>query len=1008
MSSSLHSSQKQLSHRYALSNPLPKHFVQIQQLCRKVYPFSKPWSLSQLESHRSYFPDGQLIVIDKETNTVVGLAFSLMITWNDYSPLDNWQDFTSGGYFHNHNPRQGKTLYGAEIMVDPEYRGQGIGKMLYQGRQKIMEKYHLKRIRAGARLRGYYKFKDQMTPKEYVKKVITGELFDPTLSFQLKNKFKVIDVAANYLFNDPESLGYAAVIEWLNPKENSPKEIERHLQSVQLFLDEDRFTPQFLPKELRRLVRKATSLLGQSILELEGEPLFKKIEYYREKLKKLRNKQHIKDPLNSLLANLSRESRLHRVKLTHAFSLQLEIVNVCEASYRTWRLRQKSPPQGLKNKLNLTYVLTAHPTEARSKMAIEVLDQIQRLLIEGIQNNFIFDEAALATQMRKLWIQPLSKNKKPSVMDEAEYIYSLVFDPDIFNFILRDQPGYQLMLRTWVGGDKDGHSGVNKDVMKQCLTKSREHILAFINTKLTHTINDLLTLSEAHKNWKNEIETLSMMQKELNTLKFLFAGDGTKIKTWTLKFHSFLKKASVFTQTHHQIFLIKKVIEFFPAFVLPIEMREDAYHIKNSLTDFREPIRGMLNEIAKIAGALDLISYVRGLVVSRCESSEDITNACQLIHLTSRSKTLRAIPLFESQDALSSSKKIIKNWLKDRKNQEWVQRHWGHRFEIMLGYSDSAKEIGVLPSRLLISRCMDDIDKLMKSFKIKPLFFHGAGGSVARGGGSLKEQISWWSPSAIAHPKMTIQGEMIQRTFATKEILNSHCAYMSIEALRRKSSQLKRERSETLEKFNSIIATEYSLLVNNRSLLSHLLAATPYRYLDILKIGSRPTTRQDNSYLTTASLRAIPWVLCWTQVRSLLPTWWGVGSAWQKLTAREKASLISLYHTDPFLSSFIKILGFTLAKVELDVWELYFSQDNNAPLFKQIRNEYKNAVQCVLDISKEKQLIWYRPWLEESIKLRSTHIHLLNLIQIIAMKNGDEDLMRDTIVGIACGMLTTG
>ena len=139
--------------KYFLTHPLPKHFRQIQDLCKKVYPFAKPWSIEQLESHRSYFPDGQLIVIEEESGKIVGLAFSLIIDWNDYSPQDNWQDFTTGGFFHNHNPKKGKTLYGAEVMVDPEYRGRGIGKLLYRGRQQIVEKYQLKRIRAGARLR---------------------------------------------------------------------------------------------------------------------------------------------------------------------------------------------------------------------------------------------------------------------------------------------------------------------------------------------------------------------------------------------------------------------------------------------------------------------------------------------------------------------------------------------------------------------------------------------------------------------------------------------------------------------------------------------------------------------------------------------------------------------------------------------------------------------------------------------------------------------------------------
>ena len=216
---------------FEILNPGPEHFQAIQDLCLRVYPFAKPWSIEQLESHQKVFPDGQLVVIEKKTKKLVGLAFSLIILWDDYSPHHSWLEFTSKGTFDNHDPTNGKTLYGAEVMVDPDYRGKGLGKMLYQGRQEIVKKYKLKRIRAGARLRGYSTYKDELTPKEYVKKVVEKKIFDPTLSFQLKQGFVVLNVAANYLINDPESLGYAAVIEWLNPDLASKEDIDHSLHS---------------------------------------------------------------------------------------------------------------------------------------------------------------------------------------------------------------------------------------------------------------------------------------------------------------------------------------------------------------------------------------------------------------------------------------------------------------------------------------------------------------------------------------------------------------------------------------------------------------------------------------------------------------------------------------------------------------------------------------------------------------------------------------------------------
>lgn len=992
--------------KYKMINPRPEHFEQIQELCRRVYPFSKPWSLAQLESHRTIFPDGQLIVVDTENKKVVGLAFSLIISWNDYSPQDNWQDFTSAGFFYNHDPKRGTTLYGAEVMVDPDCRSKGIGKMLYEGRLKIVEKYNLKRIRAGARLRGYSKFKDKLTPQEYAKEVVEGKIYDPTLSFQVARGFQVFDVAPNYLFNDPESLGFAAVIEWLNPKRNTERDYTRQRIRISSFMKGENFVPEHLPKELRRLVRITTTSLGQAIKHIEGEKLYRRVEHFRDQLKKVRGKKQVTAIYKNLLNELSKEKSDVLMKLAHAFSLQLELVNACETAYRTWRLRQKSAPQTLKTKIDLTHVLTAHPTEARAKNTVEILSKIQNILIEALQNNFSLNQISLNTQVQLLWLQSLSKTKQPRVVDEADYIFSLVLSPEILPFILHGQPGYSLKLRTWVGGDKDGHPGVDKQVMKQCLSRSRFYLVNFIDSYFNELLADISELPDSN-HYRNISTALRQLQAEITKLSELSYSDGTRIKKWTLKLNAFQRKAPHFVRSHEKMLLITQAIQVFPALVLPIELREDASLIEKALTDNNSAIRNMLTELNKVAGALDVTHYARGLVISHCEGDKDISNACTLVQKTCVKKSLPVIPLFESREALVAGKKILKTWLKSSKNQELVRRHWGNKLEIMLGYSDSAKQTGVLASRLLIAKAMNEIDRQLKPHKIKSVFFHGSGGSVARGGGSLKEQISWWSQSAIENPKMTTQGEMIQRTFSTKEILNSHCSQLTAEALRRKVQKVRLHVSPELDLLANESMRHYSELVNDSEIITELLEATPFRYLEALKIGSRPTKRPSQK-VSLDSLRAIPWVLCWTQSRILLPTWWGVGSAWKNLSQDQKQNLKKHFAESPFFSSYVKILGFTLAKVEMDIWEIYLQQNKADRHIHRFKQEYDWTLEFFKSVSGQSKLIWHRPWLEESIQLRSPHIHILNLIQILAMRKKHEPLLRETLVGIACGMLTTG
>jgi len=204
-------------------NTRPEDFPQIIELCGKVYHQAIPWSERALASHLEVFPEGQLIAEEVPTGEIVGMAASLIILWDDYSMEMSWRDFTDFGMFTNHDP-EGRTLYGAEVMVDPERQGKGIGSKIYAARRDLVRCLNLLRIRAGARLRGYHRHADHLSPEEYVKQVVRGILKDPTLSFQLKHGFEVIGVAEDYLHNDPESLGHAAVIEWINTEVARPED----------------------------------------------------------------------------------------------------------------------------------------------------------------------------------------------------------------------------------------------------------------------------------------------------------------------------------------------------------------------------------------------------------------------------------------------------------------------------------------------------------------------------------------------------------------------------------------------------------------------------------------------------------------------------------------------------------------------------------------------------------------------------------------------------------------
>jgi len=210
--------------RIVVRHTEPRDFSGIASLTQRVYPGAPPWNERQLSSHLQVFPEGQFVAIEQPGGAVVGMAASLIVLWDEYATHANWREFTEHGMFTNHDPEHGRTLYGAEVMVEPSMQRRGVGKKLYQARRELVRRLGLLRIRAGARLRGYHRYAGRMTPEEYVVQVVAGKLKGPTLSFQLREGFEVIDVVKEYLGMDPESLGYAAVIEWLNPEVATPED----------------------------------------------------------------------------------------------------------------------------------------------------------------------------------------------------------------------------------------------------------------------------------------------------------------------------------------------------------------------------------------------------------------------------------------------------------------------------------------------------------------------------------------------------------------------------------------------------------------------------------------------------------------------------------------------------------------------------------------------------------------------------------------------------------------
>jgi len=216
-------------------------------LQHRIYPDELSWSATELAQHLAVFPEGQLVAVD-ENGQIIGSASSLIIDWDDYSESAQWSAITGHGSFSTHNPL-GKTLYGADMCVDPGARRKGVGSRLYEARKELVRTRGLKRLLTGGRIPGYAGVSHQMSAAEYVADVVRGKRKDATLSFQLGNGLVVLDVVPEYL-NDPDSRGFATLLEWLNPE---------YVTNIGLRVNEEPLPmPEVQARKARRERRKLT------------------------------------------------------------------------------------------------------------------------------------------------------------------------------------------------------------------------------------------------------------------------------------------------------------------------------------------------------------------------------------------------------------------------------------------------------------------------------------------------------------------------------------------------------------------------------------------------------------------------------------------------------------------------------------------------------------------------------------------------------------------------------
>lgn len=392
---------------------------------------------------------------------------------------------------------------------------------------------------------------------------------------------------------------------------------------------------------------------------------------------------------------------------------------------------------------------------------------------------------------------------------------------------------------------------------------------------------------------------------------------------------------------------------------------------------------------------------------------------------------LQVAPLLETIEDLTNGPKMIEKLLKLPFYIQHLQNH--HRLqEVMLGYSDGSKDGGTVTANWKLYQAQQEIHNVGKQYGIRFKFFHGRGGALGRGGGTLSRSILSQPAETIGDGiKITEQGEVLSSRYANEGIayrsleqatstLLSAAAMVSKDSEQADSRQPKWE--EAMNAISKYSLEKYqSLVFDDEGFLPFFKQATPLPEMGALNIGSRPMSRKGSERFE--DLRAIPWVFAWTQSRFLFPAWYGAGTGFQKFIDEneENLQLLQKMYLDwPFFHSLIDNLQMALSKGDLFIAKEYIELVEDEELAKRIyqliEDEYLRTKKVILAIAQQSELLENIPMIKESIRLRNPYVDPLSYIQIDLIckwrKNQrDESLLREvllTINGIAAGLRNTG
>ncbi|MGP3536283.1 phosphoenolpyruvate carboxylase [Microbacterium sp. RD1] len=733
-------------------------------------------------------------------------------------------------------------------------------------------------------------------------------------------------------------------------------------------------------------------------------------------------------------------------------------------------------------------VFTAHPTEARRRAVSSSIRRLSELLDEYDASERAGTaqrraERRMLEEIDVLWRTAPLRAEKPSPTDEVRAVMA-VFDETLYTAVphvyrrvddaLQEEgrgarpPLVRPFVRvgSWVGGDRDGNPFVTATVTRKAAAIASDHVLRGLE-RTALRIGRGLTLDAASTPpsralvslWQRlraadeeaaaEIAQRSPDEQHRRILLLLARKiAATRTRDADLAYRDpehlrddlrivqdSLASAGAARQAYGHLQQLLWQVETYGFHLAELEVRQHSAVHAAVLAELDAGTSSeRAEEVLEVFRAIAFIQERFGpraagrYIVSFTQSADDLAAVHRLARYAvgedGTPPVLDVIPLFETFADLRAAPGILAE-IVDHPDFAARLDATGRRLEVMLGYSDSSKDVGPVAANLALYEAQAEIAAWAQRVGIELTLFHGRGGALGRGGGPANSAILAQPPHSVdGRFKLTEQGEVIFARYADPAIAMRHIDQVGAAILLASSPSNEERNRSAAERYADVAATmdtasreRFFSLVKAPGFAPWFARVTPMEEIGALALGSRPA-RRGLSVESLADLRAIPWVFAWTQARINLAGWFGLGTALDAVGDEER--LRAGYREWPLLRTLIDNVAMSLAKADERIARHYLDLGDRDDLADLVMAEMRLTREWTIRVTGGDELLATKPVLQRAVKMRSPYVDALSLLQLRALRalrDADAKAPRDaeherllllSVSGVAAGLQNTG